>query len=834
MSTLTTPRARLRVRAGAGALLAAVVLALLPLPGTEGDRAEAAAPAPERSSAVTKNGTKGPYDDFSRLKVTVHQTRDLRSQGVRVTWTDGAPTELRNNNYLQIFQCWGDDPAGPAREQCQYGAAATGSDFGAYVDRRLIPVGSDPLEKQYDKKIPDPQVPGLELDPFVPFKPVKGPQTRSLTDWTYFGPGDTNEQFFANTQPDGTGQAVVSLQTTREAPHLGCGDPLTGPGGTVRGRSCWLVVVPRGVHDPDGTTGNSYRPVSSALSATNWAQRIVFPLDFLPVRDACATDKSERRMTGSELVTDAVTSWQAALCAGGSSRFTFTQRGEDLARRAIEQPTSTSPGLAFTVKPVEGVQTAVHAPVAVSGLTVGFFWEADRIGRVGDLKLSPRLLAKMLTYSYPYDIRQLTFNRPAPDHVKANPLSIVKDPEFLQLNPEFARNPQAPQIYPGGILFSAERSDVNGIVWKYLRSDKDARAFLEGKADPWGMKINPYYEDLNLAKEGPDEFPKADPTETEVNLAEKKMNYSVTDRSPYALDMHDAAQLVRRGSNGGKFNPADDPTSDTGIKLVAQDVIPGSRAAYGITDNGSAQRYQLETAALPNAAGEYVKPTTATLLDAVGDFREGPVRGVLDSDPSRVGRGGYPLTVVTYAAASTDLAAADRKEYARVLRYAGGAGQRQGTAPGELPYGYAPLPQKLRLQAVAAASRLEQGTPASTTGGTATGGSGTSGASGGSGGTDGGAGGSASGGSGSIGGATGGTGGTTGGAAGATTGGPTGGGTASGGSAGPDKGLAGTGITSSEALGVIRWVLLTVLVVGGGAAIAGPVLLRLSVLRPRG
>jgi hypothetical protein len=24
-------------------------------------------------------------------------------------------------HYLSLMQCWGDDPAGPAREQCQYG-----------------------------------------------------------------------------------------------------------------------------------------------------------------------------------------------------------------------------------------------------------------------------------------------------------------------------------------------------------------------------------------------------------------------------------------------------------------------------------------------------------------------------------------------------------------------------------------------------------------------------------------------------------------------------------------------------------------------------------------
>ncbi|MCX5392788.1 hypothetical protein [Streptomyces sp. NBC_00094] len=834
-----------RRTAGLGALVAAVALALLPLP-----RDTVAVAAETENSAMTKRGTKGPYDDFSGLEVTVHQTKNLRAQGLKVTWKGGKPTQGTATDYLQIMQCWGDDPAGPKREQCQFGSAATGTgNYGTHITRRELVVGTDPLETEYDEVIPDPEYPGQTTSPFIPFTPVSGPPTAKSVDWTYFGPNDTNEEFFLRTQSDGTGEAAVNLQSTREAPHLGCGDPV-GAGGNVRGRSCWLVVVPRGSHEPDGSAGSNHRPHTSPLSATNWNQRLVFPLDFLPVREACPTDKAERRMTGSELVTDAITSWQSALCAEGTTRFTFTQRGEDLARGSLLDPTSTSPGLAFTVEPVEGGEKAgfVHAPVAVNALAVGLYWEADKIGLVKDLKLSARLLAKLLTYSYPYDIRSLSNTAPAPEHVKNNPQSIVRDPEFLKLNPDFAEFQQSVMSYPGGILLSAERSDTTRVVWNYLRGDKDARAFLEGNPDPWGMRINPYFKDLGLATGGSDEFPKADPTETELEALGHRIRYGITERSPYAIDMHDAARWVRRGTNNAKDQAVTDHLTG-GLKLVGVDVSPGSRRAYGITDAASASRYQLQVAALPNADGAYVRPTTSSLLKAVEQFGDSAVPGVLAPDPARAESGAYPLTVVTYAVASTGLPADARKDYARVMRYAAGAGQEQGTAPGELPFGYAPMPAKLKLQAEAAAGRLERGVPAGP--GTTAGGAGAASGSGadagagsGSGGTTGSSGAGLGSGSGGTGGASGsatGSGSGGGSAAGGTTGGSTaspsstppssaapppasgGGGNGSGGP--PGEKLADTGSTPSQVLGVIRWVLLAVLLVGGIAGLAGPAVL---------
>src|SRR5262249_57380192 len=84
----------------------------------------AAAPdAGSSGSAMTKSGG----EQFPNLKVTVSQTTNLINQTVVVSWTGGAPTLPDTGNfgvnYLQIMQCWGDDPAGPDRTQCQYGGS---------------------------------------------------------------------------------------------------------------------------------------------------------------------------------------------------------------------------------------------------------------------------------------------------------------------------------------------------------------------------------------------------------------------------------------------------------------------------------------------------------------------------------------------------------------------------------------------------------------------------------------------------------------------------------------------------------------------------------------
>ncbi|GGY91569.1 hypothetical protein [Streptomyces poonensis] len=815
---------RRRVATSVGCLLSALVIALLPLP--KGTQEAQAATAPE--SAVTKSGAKGTYDDFSGLKVTVHQTEGLRGQGVRVTWTGGEPARLKGQNFLQIMQCWGDDPqAGPDREQCEWGADSKAQP-GSLRDI-ATPSLRDPLETEY--------APDSSGYAFAPFRPVEGPETTASRDYTYFSPEDTNALPWLPHDGDGGGEVVFEAKSALESPHLGCGARTTSVG---EARPCWLVVVPRGEHEPDGGTGNSGALNSSALSQSNWNQRIVFRLGFEPVTDDCDTDKPERGIEGSELATDAVTSWQAALCRTGSHRFTYTQSSELHGREVARTPSDTT-GLGLTVNPVEaaeGSAEVVHAPVAVNGLTIGFVWMYDRAGigetanmaPMGELKLNQRLLAKVLTQSYALSLVSPSDRTPA--YLGDNPRTIGQDPEFQKLNAGLPALDSLKSEYqsPLGLAVALDNSDSAQLIWRYILADRDAREFIEGKEDPWGMKINPEYEP-GMISESLDYYPKADLTPTTVtcNDATYSMERTGQDVVPYVADMHEAAVKVRRGDIGTAYECAVSyPSATTKLTPLGRPVLTDQRA-FGIVDNVSAARYQLSTAALPNADGEYVEPTDASLLEAVAQMHDSDVAGVKAADPGRMKGGAYPLATVVYAAASLGQAEDARQDYAKVIRYAAGEGQTQGTAKGQLPYGYAPLPDPLREQARQAADRLEKGAPDSS----------------GSPGPD------APGQNDDLSGTSGGT---TGGLTGGTDGGGVAGGTGTAGTAGdatgPAAGPAGSapsdpsgtdparqnvaqsgGLTPGEVLGLVRWVLLGVLIAGGVAGLAGPIMLRLSARR---
>ncbi|MEE4490969.1 hypothetical protein [Streptomyces sp. BE230] len=800
---------RRRVTAGIVALLAALVVALLPLPPlTQPARAAT-------GSAVTVTGKKGEFDDFSGLKVTVDQTKDLRAQGVRISWTGGRPTQTGfKGDYLQLMQCWGDAATGPTREQCQFGAGTNPSATSGYTSLRQLGV-TDPAETQY--------VDNGDFESYVPFRPADGGKpTTGSKDWTYFSSLDTNEEPYAVTHEDGTGEFTFALQTRQEASQLGCGEPVKKKG-KVTGRSCWLVIVPRGSTDVDGVPSTTTELRSSPLSASNWATRMVVPLDFLPVGNTCPADRAERRVIGSELVTDAMSSWQPAVCsAAGGAKFAFTQGGEAYARETIAQPRTGAPGLAFTVAPAGSDGTAgtpVHAPLAATGLTIGFFVEMPGSGQLAAMKLTPRLVAKMLTSSYRKDVTRA--RNAIPEHIANNPLSLFHDPEFQQLNPLFANwKPTSPA--PMSLMVQLESSDTSAMVWDWLRSDSEARGFLAGTPDPWGAKINPYFEELGLATDSTvSDFPKADPTRTSLTIGTEELEYGTTEVAPYVQDMHEGALRTRRGNNGATTTAALGGNG-TPAKLVNTPPLAGQRMVLAIVDLASAARYGLQTAALRNADGHFVTPTTASVLAGVAAMKDSAVPGVLAPAPGAAKGAAYPLATVAYAAAYPTLPAADRKDYAGLIRYAAGAGQTPGLSPGQLPPGYAPLPAALRAQALDAADRLQD--PKAPDGGSDTGGSSEAGSTGSS--------------AGSPGGGSGGTGGGSGGAGGAAG--------AGGAEANPDAAdtpvkAAGPGdlrqryvaesggLTPSTVLGIIRWVLLGVLVAGGAAALSGPVLLRLSV-----
>ncbi|XVV04945.1 hypothetical protein ACQPW3_05950 [Actinosynnema sp. CA-248983] len=663
----------------------------------------------DSGSAQTASGHT---EEFKDLKITVAQTRGLVNQTVRVSWTGGretGPVGRFATHYLQVMQCWGDDPAGPTREQCQFGGldAQPFLGLGDYTKSRQIRYHNpkDPAETE------PPPATGAA---YTPFRPAKGEPTTSFGK--YFDGGTTNEVPFAKTRPDGTGDLDFEVQTALEAHGLGCGSVREDGPDAGKPRHCWLVVVPRGDTEVNGTkvgvdhTSNNLD--SSPLSASNWKHKIQVKLEFQPVGRACPIGVVERSLTGHEFVADAVARWQPALCANNGTVFGFTQVPDGIAR---DQLSSADPGMVLVGGPQaadQATRPVVYAPVAVSGFAIAFVMERQSRGpevedpavwgRDGqlmtELKLTPRLAAKLLTQSYRDVIPG------AQDYLKQNPRRLNEDPEFLDLNPEYRT--YGALMNALDVLSPSTDLDAIAALWTWIDADADARAFLDGTPDPYGMVVNKNYKGLALPVPN---FPKQDLTC--VDLPNNIGPECALLLRPLAADLHEAGRAISRGDTLGKTpNGLPDPADPAkpGYSRVPRQSI-GERSLLAVVDTATAARYGLPTAKLRNASGNFVAPDDAGLAAALNAMTPTHVPGVRRPDPKTTAAGAYPLPSVTYAAIAPSTV--DKKlgaEYAKFLRYATGPGQTRGEAAGQLPLGYLPLPDGMRKQAADAATVLER------------------------------------------------------------------------------------------------------------------------------
>ncbi|OXY98752.1 hypothetical protein [Streptomyces diastatochromogenes] len=727
-------RALIRLLAGAtvGALAGLAVAQAAP--------SATAAPA---GSAVTVAGR----GEFKDMRFTVDRTSHLTSQAIKVSWTGGTPTTFAgtsfNTDFVQIMQCWGDDDhsvpgnPGPPRTQCQYGASPT-TDRGNWPgnqldDTRQVFYSADPTNYGEDNRYGAAQPPGVPGE--VPFKSVTGETvTTNTQNNRFFNHNTTNEVDFARTGANGHGEEYFEVQTANEAPHLGCGAPVS-QNGVTKPRSCWLVIVPQGRLDLDGKPYADHSQVNagSPVSSTNWQNRIAIPLRFNQVGSNCPLGSDERPTTGSELVADAVTSWQAALCPSGKV-YGYTELGEPDTRSRLG--TDKTFGLGFTTRALgadDGTSapsgTTTYAPVALSGAVIGFTIERrPKAGapedirkqagtKVESIRLTPRLVAKLLTESYRNSTWGSVLGGKAAHGygwAKNNPAGLASDPEFIALNPEFAYLSVAETPATDTDLMTAlGHSDSARAVWQWILADKEARQFLSGVSDDWGMRVDPYYStnaDLNpsgLAFEPAhvDEYPKSDPwcTVPPGTDAPKDARQCMTDFHPYVDDMHAGALHTRRADTLWKSTW--DPLSNPPAYRSPGPQTVGSRFVITVTDAASAERYGLQTARLRNTAGTFVAPTATALTEAA---KSASGKDVAEITPANAkAKGAYPLAQLVYAAVRPGSLKADaRADYAALLRYAAGAGQVSGADPGRLPDGYAPLSRTLRDRALRAADAL--------------------------------------------------------------------------------------------------------------------------------
>ena len=753
-----TPRSRARytglASAASGIAVSTVVAALLLLTSVTVPVTPARA-ADGSAQTVTAASQDADIADapLPKLAVTVSQTTDLISQGLSISWTGGLPStvpagDTGGANFLQVMQCWGDDPSVPAgkpaqpdRTTCQYGAFLTA---GATRDNFVTDGEVAPQDAAYTAPSTGFANPTYTS---IPFRSPAGDVVASVVNNRkisgvnvntnkFFTPYTSNEVKWAGSASDGTGSIKFEVQTAQQSSGLSCGTPIPASDGTVSGTPCWLVVIPRGNAD----VGESY-VTHSGLFWDAWKHHIAIRTGFKPLGIHCPIGGAERQISGSELIAGAVASWQPALCAGaGGSPFTISTGAESDALLSASSATVPA-ALALTSRPLDtsggGVDPNVYAPVALSGISIAFAIDRHPIS-VGDvpkkvidanhqaftsINLTPRLIAKLLTNSY---LDSLPGDKSDVGYVSvknrgSNKRNLTTDPDFLAVNdPEWAFealvSPSlADMVTPQG------RSDVAWQLWRYVLADPLAADFLAGKPDPWGMIVNPW--NSTVAAKNPsdtaltlprDSFPKSDPTELAADPNGAGPINLVAWR-PYTNDLDQGGYLTLRG-DGLVLGPWDQTKTPPQYTKAVRS-LSGFQTVIGLTDTASAAKYQVVSASLLNPAGQFVAPTAQSMSAAAAAMiPTATQKQVLEYNPSSASAAAaptaYPLTMPVYAA--TNPAQGDhasRQSDATFVRYAATSGQKVGTAPGQLPPGYAPLPAGWVTQALASAALITAGAP---------------------------------------------------------------------------------------------------------------------------
>jgi hypothetical protein len=557
-----------------------------------------------------------------------------------------------------------------------------------------------------------------------------------------------SNETFGVTGKNGSGQALFDVFTAEDHASLGCSQTVP----------CSLVAVPiEGIScDPDGSalpkndrpdaadaadatkeceTNGNFTPgeqlanvetsgaaaVDGSLwwSASNWRNRISIPLTFAQADNICDVVNKQvpQDIYGTELMVQAMTQWAPHFCLNPKLfDLKHVQTAEPEARTLLNSGGITA---AITSDPPDGgfTKPVVQAPVAVTGFGIAFDVDGADGQPEAHVNLDARLLAKLLTESYPaQEIVKSAYPADADgtETLSNNPLNITQDPEFQALNPGI---PASTANAAATLLTLNNGSDVMSALTTYINDDPAARAWLNGAPDPWGMRVNPNYQGITLpVNTWPvlDTFEPLDSYKLGLNdcLYADPVPYLPQVASPQAslFNIGQDMQFAIAQSQTTCVLPSPNPGDLSGAKLVADGrQVPGHRFMLGTVSLGDAAREGLHLASLESdssisgtakftsAAGQtFVPPTDASMAAAakllVPDQKSATWPIPYPKIATSKGAAAYPGTMIVYAdVPTTGLNAGEARDYADFLRFTAGTGQRSGPKPGELPAGYLPM-----------------------------------------------------------------------------------------------------------------------------------------------
>lgn len=710
------------------------------------------------SGATSYDPTTADAESGITPTVTVSQVAGLTHQVLNVSWTGFTPTYTGENSQ----------------------AINPNDEFNIMYGVSIVECkGADP---QYDGYYGDPTQGDPLVDCYVTYNAGAATTGQANSVWasTSAGTADTSNEILNGTvsclgrpagDACGTGSAQVQIETVEENNFLGCdsSDP------------CSLVVLPNwggydgnqfGIDpsDPTDTEGqlnysaDCYGPdnhfydfpfaqgglgeatMSAWGDSCAWANRFVIPLSFAPTPSQfCPLNDYQFNSEGSPSLEKAIQQWEPGWCTQSTDAVDFgynsavdeyDARTDFLAGSASGLSSGTD--VALVTDPASADTTAgstrqyTYAPIANTGIAISYYIDNYQTGEpITNLVLNARLLAKLLTnsYSYAFDdcaAGQSTQSQTCDPNVAGNPASIFQDPEFYRLNPEYT----ASDFYSPNTAYDdtepivvAGDSDMTFELTRWIESDPDARAFLQGQPDPWGMHVNSAYQTYFHQEQN---YPVPDFLELDPGFSQtpaEALNgpapqwvatMQATWNPVTGQDNVDSSMLGWK-STGISFGVTcevatqtcgspTDPYSQTGN---ATEYL-GQRTLFAVVDTGDSGAYQFPTAQLVNPAGNAEGPTTDAMTAALDSMQTNPDKITQYQNFADTASNAYPLTEVQYAMVPTcGLPQAKATAVSNFLTDAA-ASQDYGTAVGQLPDfgGYLTLDSAQNAQTLAAAQAV--------------------------------------------------------------------------------------------------------------------------------
>lgn len=559
---------------------------------------------------------------------------------------------------------------------------------------------------------------------------------------------------WARTLPDGTGSTRFIVQDDQDNASLGCSAVV----------ACSLVVVPivgiscdvaaaglpaddqpspddasavrkecetQGAYAP-GTSNSDQKaadPISKYAvngrlwwSASNWRNRITVPITFARTAASCGLTSggiTPLNVFGSQVLAQAVQQWAPSFCSDPALfPLQQTETAEVQAKNLLATGVTDGKYLG-----VQGVYQAgppstpfsnpvVQAPTAIGGWGVGFVVDNRQGKQVTRLRLNARVLAKLLSMSYPATVgvrddwaSSPTWSRYRP--ASHNPLNMGEDPEFKALNPELADLNNIP-TWSATTLFSlSSDTDVVSALTRYLEADPEARAWLDGTPDPWGMEVNPNYLHLKLpvtswplldryispvgscAGQNEPIFPLVAGQVSSPSQLSFNLQYAISNSLINCVQVGETVNDVRRQSEGPQ---------DPGTRLIMGITSLADAARFGITVadlqtrvDGTAPERPVDT-----TGRTFVSADDAGLLAAAKLLEPNDTLGTWTLPyaalHSTTGQAAYPgMLLVSTDVPTKGLDATTAGKFASLLRFVAGAGQVRGPLNGQLANGYLPL-----------------------------------------------------------------------------------------------------------------------------------------------